>query len=220
MILYRIIPKSNLDICNNKIKGLNSFIYNQNMEYIHFFILPENAHVYWMEYQFKKIDTIILKCDIPLNLIEFGVGLYIWYYHFKYVPFLEARINKDDFQEYFIKEKASYVKYEWKNQEIFKRYLINCIYNQKAFTYVDKKNYIIKLNENFNFLHYFNKFDLQKEHIFLNNYPKEESLINLKQKELSFIKRLLINIKENIENLSEYDTNFIDLKYYEKKLIK
>ena len=217
MILYRIILPNNKDITNEKTKGLNSFKYDDSIEYVHFFILPQNLEIYQL-YDFEQLNikSIVLKCDIPFNLLEFGVGLYRWYYRFKYVPFLEARIKKDDFNDSYIKEKSTYVKHEWKNEEIFKRYLINCIYNQNAFKYLDSKRYLLELNKHFNFLHYFNQEDLLKENIIVNDYPDNESLINLKKKELSFIKRMLFSIKESIENTYLYDANFKDLTYYEK----
>ena len=218
MILYRVIPKNNPTISNKKTKGINTFKYDEKIDYLHFFILPQNAYIYQLlQYGQNNIESIILKCDIPLNKLTFGVGLYFWYYRFKRVPFLEARINTNDFQKEYIKEISSYVRHEWNNFEIFKKYLINCIYNQKAFTYIDKENYIIKLNPNYNFLEYFTKDDLEKENIILNNSSKDESLRDLKKKELSRLNRILITLKENIEDLSINDDVFLNLDYYEKK---
>lgn len=217
MIVYRVVLTDQV-IINNK--GINSFNYDKN-EYLHFFILPENAEIFQTRnYKNNNINSIIFKCDIPYNLLEFGIGLYGWYYHIKMVPFLEVRIKQENFKPTFIKDISNFVKFEWKNTEIFKRYLINCIYNQNAFTYLDKNNYKIKLNNKFNFLHYFNKNDLEKEKIFVKDYPYEESLNNLKIKNLSIIKRILISIKENIEMLNETESAFIDIKYNEKKYQK
>ena len=213
MILYRVISNNN----SNKTEfGINSFNYNSD-DYIHFFILPENAEIFQIgKYTIKNQKSLILKCDISYNLLEFGVGLYSWYYHFKFVPFLEVRIKKKDFSTSFIMETSTYIKNEWKNTSIFKRYLINCIYNQNVFTYVNFKKNSIILNQNFNFLYYFNEFDLIKEQINIHDYPKDINFSNLKKQELSLIKRTLISLKENIEMFKDFDQNFYNLYYIDK----
>ena len=218
MILYRVIPKANTGISNTKVKGFNTFEYDDNEDYIHFFLLPENIEVYqFLEYEQYNIESIILKCDIPNNIIQYGVGLYYWYYNFKRVPFLEARIKTKDFKEEYIIDISNHIQSEWKDFEIFKRYLINCIYNQKAFKYIDYDKNILKLNSNFNFFHYFSKTDLENNHIKINDYPKVQSLKSLKRKELLLIKRLIIDLKEKIEKTNEKDINFIKLNQYENK---
>ena len=217
MILYRVIPKSNKDISNQKINGLNSFSY-QNDEYIHFFILPEHVeYLQFRKYSIDNIDSIILKCDIPYHLLEFGVGLYSWYYHFKLVPFLEARIKKQNFNNSFIKETSNYVKHEYKNNEIYKRYLINCIYNQTVFKYQDNEKKKLIINKHFNFLHYFNQDDLLKEDIIVPDYPENKSFTELKKQNLTFIKKLFVETKEGLEMFKENDINFYDIDYNEKR---
>ena len=217
MIVYRVLSKENINYSNPKRTGTNSFTYNDT-EYMHFFILPENAETLQiLKYKINNQESSIIKCDIPYNLLEFGIGLYTWYYHFKFVPFLEVRIKKHDFKPEYIKETSTYIKHEWKNSNIFKRYLINCIYNQKAYTFKDN---IIKVNNNFNFLHYFNKIDLEKENILVNDYPQDISFNDLKKQELSISKRILISFKEEIEMFKDLDVNFYNLDYNEKKYQK
>ena len=220
MILYRVIPANTCNISNSKEIGLNTFNYDNN-DYLHFFILPENAgELQNRKYTINNQKSLVLRCDIPYELLEFGVGLYSWYYHTKLVPFLEARVKKCDFKNFFIKETLTYVKHEWKNSGIFKRYLINCIYNQRVFTYTNLNKTKLVLNPNFNFLHYFNKSDLEKENIVLTDYPENISLKELKKQELSFIKRILIGLKEGFEMMKEYDINFYNLYYDEKQNTK
>ena len=200
MILYRVIPKNNQNIINKKWIGINSFEYD-NQEYLHFYILPEHVNfLKKIKYDYNKIDSIILKCDIPYNLLEFGIGLYKWYYYLKKVPFLEARIKAIDFKLGYIKEISDNIEPNWLNENIFNRYLINCIYNQRCFIYINKEKNIIKNNPNFNYLHYFNKDDLEKENINLQDYPEIENLDFLKKRELSFRKKLYIEIKEKLDN--------------------
>ena len=102
MILYRVIPKDNEDISNTPWIGINSFNYDDE-DYLHFFILPENVQILqYRKYKINNIDSLIIRCDIPYNLIEFGIGLYNWYYNYKLVPFLEARIKRKYFKQEFI----------------------------------------------------------------------------------------------------------------------
>ena len=220
MILYRVIPTNTCNINNPREFGLNTFTYD-NDDYLHFFILPENAEeLQSRKYTINNQKSVVLKCDIPFEFLEFGIGLYNYYYNFKLTPFLEARMKKSNFKNFFIKETLTYVKHEWKNSEIFKRYLINCIYNQKAFAYINFKKTKLVLNLNFNFLHYFSKLDLEKENIVLTDYPENISLKDLKKQELSFINRIFIAFKEGFLMMKDYDINFYDLDYNEKKLKK
>jgi len=218
MILYRIIENKNFGISNPKKSKfyLNTFDYDENVDYLHFFILPENVDALQSgKFLFNK-ESIILRCDISIELLEFGIGLYTWYYRNKFVPFLEVRIKKSDFQNSFIKETSSYIKDEWKNIEIFKRYLVNCIYNQNAFTYTNTKKTKLTINPDFNFFDYFNKSDLENEHLNTANYPEDISFTALKKQKLSFIKRTLINFKEAFEMINDCDPNFYNIDYIEK----
>lgn len=208
MILYRVILNAN-NISNPKINGLNSFNYQDNIEYLHFYILPENAEIIQLDKYYQGISTYILKCDIPYEIIKdnFGVGLYTWYYRFKKVPFLEVRIKKEDFIPNFIIDKSGYINALWKNHFIFERYLINCIYNQTVFTYIDKSHSTLKLRKDFNFLHYFSRDDLKKAGLSTESYPEDINFSNLKKKKLLLFKRLLIDVKENIEMNYDFDGN-------------
>ena len=59
-----------------------------------------------------------------------------------------------------------------------------------------------------------------EENIVLTDYPENISLKELKKQELSFIKRILIGLKEGFEMMKEYDINFYNLYYNEKQNTK
>ena len=103
MFLYRVISKDNIGILNKTWIGINTFKYDNQKKYIHFYFFPEHAE--FLQKTKYKNNGIILKCNIPIELLEFGIGLYNWHHRFKKEPFLEARIEYDKFKEEFIIEK-------------------------------------------------------------------------------------------------------------------
>ena len=86
-----------------------------------------------------------------------------------------------------------------------------CIYKQTAFKYIDFNKKIITINNQFNFLDYFNKEDLIKENIDITNYPDIIDLNNLKQQELSILKRILIFLKELRESVYDIDNIYEEI---------
>ena len=193
MILYRV-ESNNL----NTEFGINTFNYQNEEKYIHFYILPEHADILQIhKYYINNIDSYILKCNIPYKLLEFGIGLYN-VNNYKKIPFLEARVKLKDFKKEYLIEKQNMVLATWYDSNIFERYLINCVYN-KCFYFIDKKNDIIKLNNNFNFLYYFKKDDLERENIKVDNYPIIKDYNVLKKEYLSFLKRIYVNVLEYLE---------------------
>ena len=191
MILYRVIPKEKQETE----KGINSFTYDDK-EYIHFYILPEHAEIIQIhKYYIKDKKSYILKCNIPYQLLEFGIGLYSWN-GYKNIPFLEARIKKNDFLETYILGIYNKVNEKWKNHKIYERYLVYCVYSN-FFKFI--KNDKVIFNSNFNFLHYFNIDDLNFENIYVSNYPIEKDYNELKKENFSILKRLYISFQEFLE---------------------
>lgn len=176
MILYIVIQNSN-SIINDNFYGLNSFDYDKE-NYIHFFLLPENAEIYQiLRYKNNDIPSEIIKCDIPYFKIKnnFGIGMYK-YYHPKYKsPFLKCIIPLEQFDKSMILEKEKKVPASWKNSEIYKRYLIECVYLHRCLLHNDSENKI-RLNREFNFLHYFPRSVLKKEKIECTDYPIDNSI--------------------------------------------
>ena len=179
MFLYRVVTNDN-NILNKPWKGINTFIYDKDKEYLHFYFFPEHAD--FLQNTKYKNNSCVIKCDIPINLLEFGIGLYNFYFNFKKSPFLEARIDFSNFKDNFIIEKKDRIDSNWKNKILYKRYLRDCIYNQTSYTIIDKDEFIIRLNKDFNFLNYIYEDN--------NNYKEEE---------LSYIKNILINLNERIK---------------------
>jgi len=190
MFLYRVVLKDNTKIINSPWKGINTFQYENNKEYLHFYFFPEHAEFLQKTKYYNKESTII-KCDIPLDLLEFGIGLYNYYFTFQKSPFLEARIEYDKFDESFIIEKKDTIDDNWKNPLLYKRYLKKCVYGDKPYYIIDKNDITISIVNDFDFLYYID------ENYYIN-----------KKEELKFIKKVLYKLYEKKQ------------KTKEKKLIK
>lgn len=114
MIVYRTISSGELlniingenIIVNDTICGQNTFKYEKDKTYIHFFKFQEHA-LYYMK---KRNNPIIIKLDIPDNLIgniEYGFyGDVDTYYddslYSYYMPLPEYIIPKDRFKKEYI----------------------------------------------------------------------------------------------------------------------
>lgn len=218
MILYRVVDNDK-SIINKESVGCNSFNYDKNTDYLHFFILPENAKVYKkLKYDNENKKSFVYKCDIPYKIIKnnFGIGMYRWYFPSIRTPFLEVRIKKSDFVEEFIVEKSDKIKDEWCNKEIYNRFVDLCVDKREPIISIHHHPFFkLELNDNFNYLDYFSKEDLLKENIDISNYPEpidEDSIeyFKLQKKDntlknkLEIIKRILLNRKPNKE---EKDNN-------------
>ena len=222
MILYRVVSK-NKEITIDKSKGINTFKYLDGVDYLHFFILPENAKVFkLLRYDNEREDSIVYKCDIPYQLIKdnFGCGMYRWFSPRKHTPFLEVRIKKDNFRDDFIVEKSSYVKDEWFNEEIYNRFLASCVDSCEPVNILNFNPLEVQLNENFNFLDYFFKEDLVKNEIQISNYPKPVDIKNIEYLKYTTstntnkLKTILCKIRDSLlknkkieRNIKEKETN-------------
>lgn len=219
MKLYRVVQSDN-NITNSDFNGVNTFDYAENEEYLHFFVLPEHAEIYkLLKYTNKNKSSLIYQVDIPYEVIKdcFGAGMYTYYHPRIRNAFLEVRIKKQDFDKKFIVDKSENIKPEWKNDEIYQRYLYHCVWddawNRKCFKYVKRcrpvhilsKNYSedlkVELNKDFNFLHYFPQKDLDKENINVADYPQKLENIEVKTTEkkdnlFSKLKKLSLKIKQ------------------------
>lgn len=116
MILYRTMTNyeliNRLNGKNNSdniatIKGVNTFKYESNQEYIHFFKYVEHAFYYMKE---NRNYIIVAQCIIPDELVsEIGFGMYggVEIYNNNglssyYIPLPEYRIKKEDFKNEYI----------------------------------------------------------------------------------------------------------------------
>ena len=114
MLVYRTVSSSELLYLINGIKienynvirGQNTFKYEKNKEYIHFFKYEEHA-LYYMK---KQHNPVIMRLDIPeeiLGKIEYGFyGDVETYYddslYGYYIPLPEYVIDIDDFKKEYI----------------------------------------------------------------------------------------------------------------------
>ena len=191
MYLYRVIEKErflNGKIDNEKSETgiVNTFEYDDE-EYIHFFVMPEDAELY-QEYVFsdKKKDSFITRWNIPYSLIKdnFGVGLYMYYSNYN-DPLLEVRINKKDLKRSMLEECSKVMHDDWNNQAIHNRYL-KCLGLELSKVHMEHPLYINfdedwfdqleqhpRLNPKFNFLNYFPVEDLEIEGL-SNDYTKKD----------------------------------------------
>lgn len=118
MILYRVMLKreiESLEEQNNSIifsrKGGNTFSYEPNTEYMHFFKYAEHARYY-----LRLFGVVIAQIDVPDELIEqSGFGFYI--YQDKNIkgimPIPEYIIKKDNFKIQFIKDCQEQIPMDW-----------------------------------------------------------------------------------------------------------
>lgn len=227
MNLYRVVQSGN-NITNNDFKGVNTFNYAENEEYLHFFILPEHAEIYkQLKYTNNSIPSLIYKVDIPYEVIKdcFGAGMYTYYQPKVKNAFLEVRIKKQDFDKKYIVDQSENIKTEWKNNEIFQRYLYNCVRNDFIITedykYVEKcqpvnilsyESLKVEINKDFNFLHYFSQNDLKKENINVVDYPQKleeiEGKIIKKNKRVNLYSKLKKLSLKTKQKQDEQDKTF------------
>ena len=171
-------------------------------DYIHFFVLPESAQAYQsFKYSNKKIKSLIMQCDIPYELLKdnFGFGMYTRLepeseYSFvgnrgmlmmildtrvRY-PFIEVRLNKGQFDNSMISDVSDTVKPEWLNPRIYNRYLKDVVKRKHDVVsplYCCKNHHNpsrVKANEDFKFLHYFPKSELNKEGNICEDHPDDK----------------------------------------------
>lgn len=153
-------------------KNVNTFEYDGD-EYVHFFILPEQAEMYKnMYYDCRGLKSIILKCDVPVSLLKsnFGIGMYRCEEDTMMVPFLEVRLNKKEFHRDMIEGISSEVIYRWLDEDVYYQYTKD-ISNMGGDRYpiaIDITKNVInqteeepKINPNFNFFEYFPRQDLE-----------------------------------------------------------
>lgn len=205
MKLYRVVHDEK-KLLNEKFLGHNSFEYEKGVDYIHFFLLPENAISFQrVMYYNQGLDSRVLQCDIPYEIIKdnFGVGLYGWYLEDKRTPFLECRIKAKDFKKKYIKKVEYEVDPAWENKDIYYRFLKSCVDNTDP---IERLNGIkIILNKDFKYEDYFPKEDLEKEGIDTSNYPKPITFDDIDYFKMFWNyetpkKRRLEQFKEKIKN--------------------
>lgn len=223
MKLYRVVQSDN-KIKNDDFHGINTFEYAENEEYLHFFVLPEHAEIYkQLKFTNNSIPSLIYQVDIPYEIIKdcFGAGMYTYYQPRIKHAFLEVRIKKQDFDKKYILSKSENIKPEWTNDEIYERYLYHCVWDfniTEAYKNVEKcpvvnilscESLKVKINKDFNFLHYFPKNDLAKENINVADYPQKEKIEgktiekNKKHNLFSKLKRWSLKIKHKQDDQEE-----------------
>ena len=191
MYLYRVIDQERflngqIDNEKNENKIVSTFEYDGE-EYIHFFILPEDAEMYQKHvYADKKKQSFITKWDIPYSVIKdnFGIGLYTYYSSYL-DPVLEVCLNRNELKRDMLKECSKEMYEGWKNKTIRDRYM-KCLGLELSKTYIENPLYLDydedwyeqfevnpRLNPKFNFLNYFPVEDLEKEGL-SNDYSSKE----------------------------------------------
>jgi len=130
MLVYRCVYKDELDYIkqNRKYitkwgKGSNTFDYEKDVNYIHFFLFAESAENY-KKYSRYNIPAII-QCDIPYEvLIQFrGCGFYERVIPRYYTPVPEFSIPLDLYKLEYICDISDNIKPEWKRKEDYSEYL-------------------------------------------------------------------------------------------------
>lgn len=83
--------------------GTNTFNYDKDTDYIHFFYFPENC-AYYTKRRSYRVSNIII-CDVPDELLKkyLGYGYYDGICGGRYIPFPEFAIPLDEFSIDYIK---------------------------------------------------------------------------------------------------------------------
>lgn len=209
MYIYRIMDKGRFfdgSISNFQPSepNVNTFEYDGE-EYIHFFVLPEQAGIYKkMFYDEKGLKSLTLQFSVPEYMLKdnFGVGMYRCKEDSMMVPFLEVRLKKKDLDREMIEEISSEMMDSWLDKDVYKQYSkdIEKIEGEKSPILLDITKNLIdqtevnpKLNPNFNFFKYFPGTPECENNI------KEENYNNSKIRKLS---KSLINEVKKIFNKS------------------
>lgn len=174
MNFYRVVSASSTGYVNEKSIGCNTFSYENQTEYLHFFILPETArHYQELKYKSRGEESFIIKCQIPLTLIKnnFGIGLYgRGSYR---IPFPEARLPKSSFKESMVVEKSPEVKEEWCDNQTYQKYIAFSKSHYPIVTPVfEGQNTSFKTRVPIDYLSFFKESDLKEE---LNKNPNKKS---------------------------------------------
>ena len=199
MYLYRVIDHDrflNGQIDNEKSENkiVSTFEYDDE-EYIHFFILPEDATMYQKDvFSGKNKASFVTRWDIPYSVIKdsFGIGLYTYYSSYL-DPVLEVRVKRNELKRDMLKECSKEIHEGWKNKTIHDRYL-RCLGLELSRTYIENPLYLDydgdwyeqfevnpRLNPKFNFLNYFPVEDLKEEGL-SNDYSGKEEKTSLRTK--------------------------------------
>lgn len=171
------------------IKGANTFKYNNNEEYLHFFKYAEHTFYYMKE---KRDYIIVAQCIIPDELVsELGFGIYGRVETYKndslyswYIPLPEYRIKKEDFKNEYINSFAT------------------SLYSSMSYNKINQKQELPP-------------FDLEKEEgvISYRHYSYAEMYYEL----LTFMaKNTDYNFNKIIKYLKEQDLNKLIEKYYQE----
>lgn len=204
--VYRVMnPNNFFDGCMTNSKpyelNANTYEYNDGEEYVHFFILPEQADLYKkMFYDEHLFKSVVLQCDIPEGLIKdgLGVGMYRLKEDTMMEPFLEVRLKAEDFDMSMVTSISEKMVRDWYNKEIYNKYqkAIEKIEWDKSPILVDVSKNVRyqtevqpKLNPKFNFFDYFPREDMRKSRKY--EYVYEETKV----------KRISKKMKEKIQKL-------------------
>lgn len=123
-----LISYNNNEIYHSELKsfGINTFSYEKDIEYIHFFYYPESCEIYLKNKPY--LQTNIMICDIPKRILKkyIGYGFYSQVVPDYTIPILEFAIPLEEFNLKYIKKIISNEEIElYLNGVKFDNYLRN-----------------------------------------------------------------------------------------------
>lgn len=106
--------------------GTNTFKYDKDNSYIHFFLFAECAEHY-KKYSHSRFAKYFIECEIPFEILEeyYGYGWYEALIPGYYTPVPEFAIPFTEFDINYISDISDNVKSEWLRAEEWKQYKMN-----------------------------------------------------------------------------------------------
>lgn len=204
MILFRAvtneellnrIKKNNLS-ASATIKGNNTFNYDPNIEYLHFFRFAEHA----FHYKKAKKCVAVLECIIPNEIIEqFGFGFYCDVKTYKndalagwYIPLPEYIIKAENFKTEYIYDI---------NDELYNNYI------QKRLKHNDNEKYGEPIERELSLFNREGGYDYRDFSYSEIYYEMLYTLLKTENFDIDKVTKILLNINLNKEILLYFNNN-------------
>lgn len=140
MKVYRCCGDDEIKAYKNGIKfiksfgdGTNTFTYQKDKKYIHFFLFAESM-VHYAKYKGGRSTKNFMECDIPFEILEkyYGYGWYESILSGYYFPVPEFAIPIEEFDINFISKVFFEPKSEWLRPEEWNQYVNSVPYEYLA----------------------------------------------------------------------------------------
>lgn len=204
MILFRAVTNEELlaRINNNNhfeiytIKGKNTFNYDPNIEYLHFFRFAEHAFYY----KKAKRCVAVLECIIPNEIIEqYGFGFYGDVKTYKnevlagqYIPLPEYIIKADNFKTEYIYDI---------NDVLYNNYI------QKRLNHNDNEKYGEPIERELSLFNIAGGYDYRDFSYSEIYYEMVYTLLKTEKFDIDKVTKILLNFDLNKEILSYFENN-------------